>query len=158
MCRKAAERRSLRLFCGKNRHFGPSDWFRTSGLVVPNHALYHLSYTRIFDFLVLPLWSKMWSNGVFGELCGSHEVPKLQCFQGFRGFRISLERRGCYTLPKQARYQLRYTRVLNYCVQGDGPGHRLYYTQGTQKKQSKVLTIQKIELKSMAVLCMIALR
>ena len=27
---------------------GPSDWFRTSGLVVPNHALYRLSYTRIF--------------------------------------------------------------------------------------------------------------
>ena len=26
---------------------GPSDWFRTSGLVVPNHALYHLSYTRL---------------------------------------------------------------------------------------------------------------
>ena len=44
---KAAERRSLRLFCGKNRLFGPSDWFRTSGLVVPNHALYHLSYTRL---------------------------------------------------------------------------------------------------------------
>ena len=61
-------------------------------------------------------------------------------------------------LPKQARYQLRYTRVLNYCVRGDGPGHRLYYTQGTQKKQSKVLTIQKNELKSMAILCMIALR
>ena len=38
----------MRLFCGKNRLFGPSDWFRTSGLVVPNHALYHLSYTRIF--------------------------------------------------------------------------------------------------------------
>ena len=37
-------------FCGKNRLFGPSDWFRTSGLVVPNHALYHLSYTRIFSF------------------------------------------------------------------------------------------------------------
>ena len=120
MCRKAAERRSLRLFCGKNRHFGPSDWFRTSGLVVPNHALYHLSYTRIFDFLVLPLWSKMWSNGVFGELCGSHEVPKLQCFQGFRGFRISLERRGCYTLPNHPRYQLRHTRlyyfILYYCT------------------------------------------
>ena len=28
---------------------GPSDWIRTSGIVVPNHALYHLSYTRIFD-------------------------------------------------------------------------------------------------------------
>ena len=32
--------------------YGPSDWFRTSGLVVPNHALYHLSYTRIFSFFV----------------------------------------------------------------------------------------------------------
>lgn len=31
---------------------GPSDWFRTSGLVVPNHALYQLSYTRIFDFVL----------------------------------------------------------------------------------------------------------
>ena len=35
----------------KSRDFsgfsGPSDWFRTSGLVVPNHALYHLSYTRL---------------------------------------------------------------------------------------------------------------
>ena len=30
---------------------GPSDWFRTSGLVVPNHALYHLSYTRITGLL-----------------------------------------------------------------------------------------------------------
>ena len=25
---------------------GPSDWARTSGLMVPNHALYQLSYTR----------------------------------------------------------------------------------------------------------------
>ena len=35
----------------KSRDFsgfsGPSDWFRTSGLVVPNHALYQLSYTRV---------------------------------------------------------------------------------------------------------------
>ena len=35
----------------KSRDFsgfsGPSDWFRTSGLVVPNHALYQLSYTRL---------------------------------------------------------------------------------------------------------------
>lgn len=27
---------------------GPSDWSRTSGLVVPNHALCHLSYTRLY--------------------------------------------------------------------------------------------------------------
>ena len=107
---KAAEKQSLRLFCGKNRLFGPSDWFRTSGLVVPNHALYHLSYTRIFNFLILPLWSKMWSSGGFRSFCGSHEVPKLQCLQGVAGFRILPDRRGCYTLPKQARYQLRYTR------------------------------------------------
>ena len=31
--------------------FGPSDWSRTSGLVVPNHALYHLSYTRKYHML-----------------------------------------------------------------------------------------------------------
>ena len=30
-----------------SRRAGPSDWSRTSGLVVPNHALYQLSYTRI---------------------------------------------------------------------------------------------------------------
>ena len=30
-----------------SRFSGPSDWFRTSGLVVPNHALYQLSYTRV---------------------------------------------------------------------------------------------------------------
>ena len=39
--------------CGGCSDDGPSDWFRTSGLVVPNHALYHLSYTRIFSFLRL---------------------------------------------------------------------------------------------------------
>ena len=116
MCRKAAERRSLRLFCGKNRHFGPSDWFRTSGLVVPNHALYHLSYTRIFIFLFLPLWSKMWSNGDFRRFCGRDEAPNRQCFQCFRGFRISPSCRGCYTLPNHPRSQLRHTRIyLIFC-------------------------------------------
>ncbi len=115
MCRKAAERRSLRLFCGKNRHFGPSDWFRTSGLVVPNHALYHLSYTRIFSFLLLSLWSKMWSNGDFRRSCRRDKVPKRQRLQGVAGFAFSGQCRGCYTLPNQARYQLRYTRIFNFC-------------------------------------------
>ena len=114
MCRKAAERRSLRLFCGKNRHFGPSDWFRTSGLVVPNHALYHLSYTRIFSFLLLSLWSKMWSNGDFRRSCRRDKVPKRQRLQGGAGFAFSGQCRGCYTLPNQARYQLRYTRIFTF--------------------------------------------
>ncbi len=78
---------------------------------LPNHALYHLSYTRIFSFLLLSLWSKMWSNGDFRRFCGRDKVPKPQRFQGLRGFRISPSCRGCYTLPKQARYQLRYTRI-----------------------------------------------
>ena len=116
MCRKAAERRSLRLFCGKNRHFGPSDWFRTSGLVVPNHALYHLSYTRIFSFLLLSLWSKMWSNGDFRRSCRRDKVPKRQRLQGVAGFAFSGQCRGCYTLPKQARYQLRYTRLFSLFI------------------------------------------
>ena len=83
---------------------------------LPNHALYHLSYTRIFIFLFLPLWSKMWSNGDFRRFCGRDKVPKPQRFQGLRGFRISPSCRGCYTLPKQARYQLRYTRLLSYSI------------------------------------------
>ena len=33
--------------CDFSGFSGPSDWFRTSGLVVPNHALYQLSYTRV---------------------------------------------------------------------------------------------------------------
>ena len=43
---------------------------------VPNHALYHLSYTRIFYFLILSLWSKMWSNGDFQSFCGRNKEPK----------------------------------------------------------------------------------
>ena len=79
------------------------------GLMVPNHPRYQLRYTRIFSFLLLSLWSKMWSNGGFRRFCGRNKVPKPQCFQRVAGFRISSECRGCYTLPKQARYQLRYT-------------------------------------------------
>ena len=77
--------------------------------MVPNHPRYQLRYTRIFSFLLLSLWSKMWSNGGFRRFCGRNKVPKPQCFQRVAGFRISSECRGCYTLPKQARYQLRYT-------------------------------------------------
>ena len=98
----------------ENRLFGPSDWFRTSGLVVPNHALYHLSYTRIFSFLLLPLWSKMWSNGDFRGFCGRDEAPKPQCLQGVAGFRISPSCRGCYTLPNHALYHLSYTRKFTF--------------------------------------------
>lgn len=47
-------------------HFGPSDWSRTSGLVVPNHALYQLSYTRIFDFVLV--WVR-YGSGPFDPYC-----------------------------------------------------------------------------------------
>ena len=97
--------------CGVSPHPIPD-----TATALPNHALYHLSYTRIFIFLFLPLWSKMWSNGDFRRFCGRDKVPKPQRFQGLRGFRISPSCRGCYTLPKQARYQLRYTRLLSYSI------------------------------------------
>ena len=131
---------SLRLFF-YSPIFGPSDWFRTSGLVVPNHALYHLSYTRIFSFFgFLPLWSKMWSNGGFRSYCGSHEVPKLQCLQGIAGFRISTDRRGCYTLPNQARYQTSLNPEIFGCFAGRGGNaatelQQGYYTGWERKKQ-----------------------
>ena len=47
---KAAEKQSLRLFCGKNRHFGPSGETRTPGIQLPKLARYQLRYTRLFDF------------------------------------------------------------------------------------------------------------
>ena len=37
---------------------GPSDWFRTSGLVVPNHALCHLSYTRNCGIIITDMAGK----------------------------------------------------------------------------------------------------
>ncbi len=88
--------------------------------MVPNHPRYQLRYTRIFDFLVLPLWSNMWSNGGFRSFCGSHEVPKRQCLQGVAGFRILPGCRGCYTLPKLAPYQLGYTRICGFRGGGGG--------------------------------------
>ena len=82
---------------------------------LPNHALYHLSYTRIFSFLLLSLWSKMWSNGDFRRSCRRDKVPKRQRLQGVAGFAFSGQCRGCYTLPNVAPYQLGYTRIFNFC-------------------------------------------
>ena len=57
----------------------------------------------------------MWSNGCFRSFWGRCKAPKCQCLQGVAGFRILPGCRGCYTLPNQARYQLRYTRIFNFC-------------------------------------------
>ena len=46
--KKAAEKRSLRLFCGRCRIFGPSGAIRTRGFQLPKLAPYRLGYTRKF--------------------------------------------------------------------------------------------------------------
>ena len=51
--------------CGVSPHPIPD-----TATALPNHALYHLSYTRIFDFLILSLWSNMWSKAHVRVKCG----------------------------------------------------------------------------------------
>ncbi len=90
--------------------------------MVPNHPRYQLRYTRIFNFLLLPLWSNMWSKAHVRAICGGGKVRKPQYLQGVAGFRISTDGRGCYTLPNHALYHLSYTRPcdLYYILPGGG--------------------------------------
>ena len=88
--------------------FGPSGEAQTRGLVVPNHAFYQLNYTRIWNF---PIVVKHVVNADFWPVTGEGEsavnptVPRLSGFSEDFGSNPNL------TLPKQARYQLRYTRL-----------------------------------------------
>ena len=82
------------------RIFGPSDWFRTSGLVVPNHALYHLSYTRLFIFQFLSLWSKMWSKTHVRVICREGKAPESPVFSGLPGILKFPESPGVLHAPK----------------------------------------------------------
>ena len=98
--------------------FGPSDWSRTSGLVVPNHALYQLSYTRIFDFVLV--WVRYGSGMGQGRLTHIVTHTILTSFSTFSRGKIEKcdlfkeiknETVAYSVLPKQARYQLRNTPI-----------------------------------------------
>ena len=76
--------------------------------VLPKQARYQLRYTRIWNF---PIVVKHVVNADFWPVTGDREsavspnVPRLSGFSEDFGSNPSL------TLPKQARYQLRYTRI-----------------------------------------------
>ena len=90
------------------------------------------------------LWSFLWSKPLLCRFRQSGEIPQTKVSQGFAAFRPALSRiqprhsqsrraTNCATpgylvfypagriLPNQARYQLRYTRILNDLIGMDPP-------------------------------------
>ena len=104
------------------RAFGPSGAIRTLGPVNPNHVRYQLRYTRIFSFSAWYharkdkasfscLWAALWSSPIFRKFFNRGISTAIYCPKDFREFAF----RGMdesSILPKQARYQLRYTRII----------------------------------------------
>ena len=61
------------------------------------------------------LWSFMWSKPLLCHFQQPGEIPQTQVLQGFAAFRLALFR--IPPLPKQARYQLRYTPIrYSLCI------------------------------------------
>ena len=84
--------------------------------MVPNHPRYQLRHTRIFSFLfllsvVIPVVKTDFSASLVSRL-----KPTNTRVSRPPGLRLHLSRITAPALPKQARYQLRYTRILNFFV------------------------------------------
>ena len=56
------------------------------------------------------MWSNMWSKAILDQSRGEVKKKKCQCRNGFSGLGDSAADL-VFQLPKQARYQLRYTRI-----------------------------------------------
>ena len=102
---------------------------------------------------VFQLWSNMWSRSFFDQLQARGKVLSALVSQGFPGFPMAVARTrapcsqsrratNCATpryeivnlpgrfLPKQARYQLRYTRLWNCFICGLSCGLGRFLTNG----------------------------
>ena len=122
----------MRLSCGQNRLIGRSGEAQTRGLRIPNAARYQLRYTPIVIKLWSCKWSNLWSNTFLTAFFHFPNRPKYARLKGFRRFSLSCGANTVYApkagalptalhpvislfysagriLPKQARYQLRYT-------------------------------------------------
>ena len=122
----------MRLSCGQNRLIGRSGEAQTRGLRIPNAARYQLRYTPIVIKLWSCRWSNLWSNTVLTAFFHLPNRPKSARLKGFRRLSLSYSANTVYApkagalptalhpvislfysagriLPKQARYQLRYT-------------------------------------------------
>ena len=60
------------------------------------------------------MWSNMWSGGFFDHLGLQGKCLHRRRIKGLRS-RYFPARRRSDPLPNQARYQLRYTRIFNFC-------------------------------------------
>ena len=122
----------MRLSCGQNRLIGRSGEAQTRGLRIPNAARYQLRYTPIVIKLWSCKWSNLWSNTFLTAIFCFPNRPKIARLKGFRRLSLSYSANTVYApkagalptalhpvislfysagriLPKQARYQLRYT-------------------------------------------------
>ena len=93
---------------------GPSDRVRTCGLMVPNHPRYQLRYTRIFTFRFLEISLSVVKAVVkcnLGVLFYGRSNPEIAHVPRASGVSVLLGSDTGTALPKQARYQLRYTRI-----------------------------------------------
>lgn len=88
--------------------FGRSGGAQTRGLMVPNHPRYQLRHTPIVFFC-------------YGQICGQGRIfrpfslpkrPEIQGASTASGIGRSAAVSRSYTLPKQTRYQLRYTPMV----------------------------------------------
>ena len=59
------------------------------------------------------MWSNMWSKAILDQRGGEAKKKKRKCRNGFSGLR-DFAADLVFQLPKQARCQLRYTRLFNY--------------------------------------------
>ena len=91
---------------------------KPTSLAVPNRAFYQLNYTRKSKNSIsektekiISLWSKLWQNQGISSLRLNKKGGKALCCMGFRDLR-NTARTSYNNVPKQARYQLRYTRIF----------------------------------------------
>ena len=90
---------------------GPSGETQTRGLAVPNRAFYQLNYTRILSFCGLLSVVNLVVNGAFLPDFAVGVEPENTAVSNTFWLRLLPSWIGGAALPKQARYQLRNTRV-----------------------------------------------
>ena len=106
--------------CGVSPHPIPD-----TTTALPNVAPYQLSHTRIFSFCYYTtlqvkikvfscLWSFMWSKPISGSVLPNEKIPQNARVARGSGLRLFPSWMKSATLPKQARYQLRYTRLFSF--------------------------------------------
>ena len=110
------------------RVFGPSGATRTRGLDIPNVACYQLHYTRIFNchdyttvrakIKVFPVCSHLCGQSGFWPGFAARKNPANACVARGSGLWLYPSWMKSTTLPKQARYQLRYTRLFKFYPAG----------------------------------------